>query len=231
MTIIMQPLRRTQRSGTPSTTALLSAFTALRLVLVPPIIASFMVSPLVTTVCLGLFMAADLYDGVLARRLNADGLQRRAFDSTVDRIAIDVCLVAAYLAHAMPAILLAGFLARDLYCALLCAWMVRLRGVALKVDVVYRSLSFFIATWAIAAPFLSATARTDAAGILLIAATAVAVDLTHCVRRVIAAGDLAPGRTISVGLLRRDHRAQRRARHAAEGSVRDTAVIRPTLAR
>lgn len=182
---------------------MLTVLTTARLVLVPVLIATFMVHPGVTTVFLVLFMAADLYDGVLARQLSADGPQRRAMDSIVDRIAIDSCLVAAFIYGALPAILLFGFLARDFYCAVLCARMMRQRRVAIKADVVYRGLNFSIAVWALSAPFVSAGARTAFAAVVFVASIAVAFDLTRSVRIVLNARPELSHQVIDADLLRK----------------------------
>ncbi|HEX2086949.1 MAG TPA: CDP-alcohol phosphatidyltransferase family protein, partial [Solirubrobacteraceae bacterium] len=63
--------------------ASLLALTLGRLLLVPVIIVSFDVVPLVTTAALAIFIAADLYDGVLARQLDADDTARRTLDTLV----------------------------------------------------------------------------------------------------------------------------------------------------
>lgn len=191
--------------GRPSRTTqgLLTAFTVVRLAFIPAVIATFMTAPAVTTTCLMAFMVADLYDGVLARRFDADGPRRRALDSIIDRLAIDACLIAACTAGALPLSLLIGFLVRDLYCSIVCEQMMRTRGVAIKTDLVYRGLSFAIAVWAIAAPFLAATTRTALAAGLLAAAVLVAVDLTRSVRLVLEAPADIVHRVIPATALRR----------------------------
>jgi phosphatidylglycerophosphate synthase len=173
-----------------------------------------MVDPAVTTVCLGAFMLADLFDGVLARRLGADGPDRRALDSVTDRIAIDACLIGAWTAGAMPGLVLIGFLARDIYCGVLCAWMLRRRRAAIKADLLYRGMSFLIGVWALAAPFMTQPVRDALAVALLAFSLVVAADLTRGVRRVIRSrGDLA-GRAIPASALR----APRGFRHGYLGT-------------
>lgn len=165
---------------------LLAAFTLVRLPLVPAMALTFMHEPALTTAFLIAYMFADLFDGVVARRLGADGIERVALDSVVDRIAIDTCLVAAWLAGALPVYLLVGFLARDLYLTAICRRMVRERSVAIKADVVYRGLSFCIAVWAAAAPFVSQTFRTTLAALILATALVVAADLRRLVGAVLS---------------------------------------------
>lgn len=196
------PLGRRPEPRSRRIAHLLTAFTIARLAFIPPVAITFMADPAVTAACLGAFMIADLYDGVLARRFDADGPRRRALDSVVDRIAIDVCLVAAYAAGAMPLVVLVGLLARDLYCSALCAWMFRRRRAAIGADLLYRGLSFLVAVWALAAPFMTQTGRTVAAAALLGLAVAVAIDLTRGVRQVIASPQDLAGRVIPAGALR-----------------------------
>jgi phosphatidylglycerophosphate synthase len=215
-----------QRGASPAETVpcqhraelLLAAFTIVRLCFIPIVVATFMLEPAVTAGALAAFMIADLYDGVLARRYKVDGPVRRALDSTVDRIAIDVCLIAAYVAGALPWFLLAGFLLRDLYCGIVCSRMLYRRHVAIKTDLVYRGLSFSIATWGTAAPFLSATNRNFLAGMLLMAAAAVAVDLTRSVRLLLAVDEDEAGSVIPAADLRRRHRSH------SQGTVPDPTV-------
>ncbi len=205
------PLPR-QRSETTSdrAKAILVAFTVVRLCLIPPVIATFMVDPAVTTVCLGAFMLADLFDGVLARKFDADGPDRRALDSVTDRIAIDACLIGAWAAGAVPGLVLLGFLARDVYCGVLCAWMLRRRGAAIKADLPYRGMSFLIGVWALAAPFMTQSARSASAVVLLALSLVVAADLTRGVRRVIGFREDLAGQTIPAGALRTQRGLSRR---------------------
>jgi phosphatidylglycerophosphate synthase len=197
--------------------AVLVAFTVVRLGLIPPIIATFMVHPNVTAACLSLFMVADLYDGVLARRFDADGPGRRALDSVTDRVAIDACLVGAWAAGAMPGFVLVGLLVRDLYCGALCAWMLNRYRVAIKADLLYRGLSFLIGVWALAAPFVTQSVRSGFAIVLLGLAVVVAVDLTRGVRRIVRSPQDLSGQTIPAGVLR-----SQRSRH---GSLRTASQL------
>lgn len=170
-----------------SGSAMMTLLTVARLALVPVLISSFLVAPAITMAGLVFFVVADVYDGVLARRLECDGVNRRALDSMVDRLAIDSCLIGAYFAGALPLLLAAAFLGRDLYCAAICCYMVRQRKSVIKADWVHRSLNLSIAGWAIIAPFVSSQARVDLAAVLLMASIVVAVDLSRCVRSVISA--------------------------------------------
>jgi phosphatidylglycerophosphate synthase len=181
---------------------LLLGFTVGRLVLIPGVIASFLVSPAVTTVFLLLFVAADVYDGVLARRFEADGPSRRALDSIVDRIAIDACLVAAWVSGAMPLLILCGLLARDLYLAALCRRMVRERRVAIKADWLYRSLNLAVVAWALLAPFVSQGTRTVLAVALLGFSLVVARDLKISISKVLQARSELRNVVVDAGVLR-----------------------------
>lgn len=183
--------------------ALLTILTVGRLTLVPVLAVTFMTAPAVTTIALLAFMVADLYDGVLARKLGDDGPRRRAVDSAVDRVAIDACLIAAAFTGAMPALLVCAFLARDLYCGLICAAMMREREVAIKADLLYRGLNCALAGWAMVAPFLSSQGRLVSALALFVASIAVAVDLSRSVRLVRRAPRSVKGRVIGATTLRR----------------------------
>jgi phosphatidylglycerophosphate synthase len=182
----------------------LTALTVGRLLFVPVIIASFTVSALVTTLALVLFIAADVYDGVVARRLNADGPGRRALDSIVDRLAIDACLIGAYFSRAMPLPILCVLLARDAYLALLCQRMMSQRQVAIKADWLYRSLNLAVAAWAIMSPFVSANLRVGLALLLLVFSLVVACDLARGVRTVLNSPPRLRDVVIDAGWLRRN---------------------------
>lgn len=162
----------------------LGAITVSRLALIPVIAISFMSAPAITAPALVLFMFADLFDGILARHLGDDGPGRRAVDSVIDRIAIDACFVAAAVTGAMPVLLVCAFLARDVYCAAICAQMMAERRVAIKADLLYRGLNCALAGWALTAPFLSASGRLTGALVLFAASLFVTADLTLLVRRV-----------------------------------------------
>lgn len=181
---------------------LLLGFTVGRLALIPGVIVTFLVSPAITTVSLLLFIAADVFDGVLARRFEADGPSRRVLDSIVDRIAIDACLVAAWVSGAMPLLILCGLLARDLYLASLCRKMVRERKVAIKADWLYRSLNLGVAGWALLAPFISQGARTVLAALLLGFSLVVARDLRNSISKVLGGPPELRSVVVDAGLLR-----------------------------
>lgn len=180
----------------------LQGLTIARLVLVPPIIVTFMVAPLVTAICMAAFMAVDLGDGALARRWCGEDVTRRALDSLVDRVAIDTCLVGAAAVGAMPVILVGALLMRDLYCGAICAHMVHTRRVAIKADVVYRALNASVAAWALTAPFITPTARDVLAGLVLLFAMIVARDLSSLVNAVLAGPRSEAGRVVDAGELR-----------------------------
>lgn len=200
----LEPGATNLRRAFASVEATLTALTVGRLVFVPIIIASFTVSAAVTTVALLLFIAADVYDGVVARRHGADGPARRALDSIVDRLAIDACLIGAWVSGAMPLPILCALLARDLYLALLCRRMMSERGVAIKADWPYRSLNLAVAGWAIVSPFVSADVRVGLAAALLSFSLLVALDLTRGVRMVLKAPPRLRDTVVDAGWLRRN---------------------------
>jgi phosphatidylglycerophosphate synthase len=181
----------------------LAVLTLGRLSLVPVIILSFMRVPAVTTAAIILFVVADVFDGVLARNRSADGPSRRALDSTVDRIGIDAGMFGAYLAGILPGFLLLALLARDAYCAIICARMMYRRKVAIKADWMYRSLNLCVAVGAIAAPFLPETLWVSLAAVLLLLSAAVAIDLTRSVRLVEGSAPNLREAVLSAGALRR----------------------------
>lgn len=181
----------------------LAVLTLARLAIVPVFVAAFLAErPPITAASLALFIVADVFDGVEARRRGGEGPYRRALDSGVDRIGIDAFLIAAGVGGAMPLVLVILLLVRDAYCAAICAAMMRRRTVAIKADWMYRSLNLSLAGWAVTAPFVSQAARTAAAAAFLVASLAVAYDLTRGVRRVLAAPAEVHDRVIPAGQLR-----------------------------
>lgn len=165
----------------------LSAWTLGRLGLIPIIIAAFAISPELCAIALAAFVAADLYDGVLARQLNADDPARRAIDSIVDRISIWSVYIAIGIAGYLPVALLGLLLVRDLYCAVWCYRMVRRRGVAIKADWLHRSLNLMLAGWVVIAPQLTGAWRSGVFAGVLAFGFYVAVDLRQCIDRVLRA--------------------------------------------
>jgi phosphatidylglycerophosphate synthase len=180
----------------------LSLITVGRLCLIPVVIATFMEQPLVTTLALLAFMCADLGDGVIARRLSADDRLRRATDSTVDRIGIDACLLAACVKGTLPWILFACFVARDLWCAALCARVAAIRGVVVKGDLAYRAVTGSFGLWGLTAPFLSPTARTTFAAAILFVAIVLVVDYSRAIRAVLKDRYVCWNQTVSVAAVR-----------------------------
>jgi phosphatidylglycerophosphate synthase len=189
---------RTERRGARRVAA---TATVARLSLVPVIAVTFLHEPAITALALAIFIVADVYDGALAQRAGVEDFQRRVLDSTVDRIAIDACLVAAWAAGALPLALLVLFLVRDAYCAAICAPLVR-RRVVPKADWMYRGLNLSVAGWALAAPALGQGARSALAALVFVASLAVAGDLTRAVRRILRSG-LERGTVISLTAVRR----------------------------
>ncbi|MGN6557703.1 MAG: CDP-alcohol phosphatidyltransferase family protein [Solirubrobacterales bacterium] len=177
-------LRFSQRFESDLSRPLLLAATSARLCLVPIMMVSFMSDPRVTTLALGSFMVMDLMDGVVARRQGVDDARRRAVDSLVDHVAIDLCLIAAMLQGALPLPILIGFLLRDAYCGAICTWLLRDKRRVIKVDLPYRIPSYLISAWALSAPFLSASHRAVFALCVLAFSFFTAADLTRLSRRI-----------------------------------------------
>jgi phosphatidylglycerophosphate synthase len=148
---MLKPLSRMPRS--------LLALTIGRLALVPIIIASFDRQPAVTTAVLAIFITADLYDGVLARRLDADDTTRRTLDTVVDRLSIWPVYLAITVDGYLSAGLLALFALRELYTGYWCQRLLRERDVVIRADWMYRGLNLALAGWVIAAPFASSAGR------------------------------------------------------------------------
>lgn len=193
---------RRRESRLLTTRQLLMAFTVARLALVPLILVTFTRSPGLTSIVIALFVATDVYDGVLARRHGEDGPARRALDSAVDRLTIDSCLIGACIAGVLPPAILLGLLARDAYLALICSRMMRTRRVAIKADWLYRALNLSVAGWALLVPFVSAAAATALALLLLAFSLVVAIDLTLLVKKVLSAPPAVRDTVIGAGALR-----------------------------
>jgi phosphatidylglycerophosphate synthase len=182
----------------------IAATTLARLALIPAIIATLGRAPAVTAIAVCAFVVADVHDGVLARRHDADGPARRSLDSIVDRVAIDACLIAAACIGTLPPVLLVAFLLRDGYCAAQCTRMVRRRRVAIKADWVYRSYNVSIAAWGVSIPYLGHDVAVLLAAALLAGSAVVAWDLTRLVAVVLAAPPGVRGIVVSATALRRD---------------------------
>lgn len=182
-------------------------FTFGRLILIPVVIATFAVRPIVTAAALLAFILADIYDGVLARRRDADGPSRRALDSVVDRWAIHAVFITATVAGYFPVSLLAVLLVRDAYCAYWCYRIMRDRYVAICADWLYRGLNLLFAGWVIMAPYAGDDLRTRAGIFILALAGVVAVDLTRAARRVLAMPANVRQVAIPAGSLRFSRRA------------------------
>jgi phosphatidylglycerophosphate synthase len=160
-------------------------------------------NPFIATSALVVFVIADIFDGVFARNFEADGPRRRALDSFVDRVAIDVCMISAYVVGALPVLLLVALLTRDAYCAVICIRMVYRRNVAIKADWVYRALNLSVAAGAVAAPFLSRSLWVSMAGVLVVVSIIVAIDLTRAVRLVEKSPAHVRDMVLAAGALRR----------------------------
>jgi phosphatidylglycerophosphate synthase len=199
--------------------------TVARLMLVPVMALSFMNNEGLMALALLAFMVGDLFDGVLARGARADGPRRRAADSIVDHVAIDVCLLAALAAGAMPAPLVAGFLARDLYLGLICRRMFAERGVAIKADMLYRGLNFLFAAWALSAARLTGSERTVFAVAVFAFSLLVALDLRRAVGRVHRTPAEVRDRVIGAGELRRPGFASTHGAHLHQEVARTPASV------
>lgn len=180
------PLQKPQLwSALLSTPTVLLAWTVGRLGLIPVIILSYGVSPLLTAIALTAFVAADLYDGVLARQLEADTPSRRILDSIVDRISIWSVYIALAVVGVMPILLLGLLLGRDLYCGIWCHRMVRTRNIAIKADGLYRALNLMLAAWVVVAPMISSSTRASLFVGIFLFSIVVAVDLRRAVGKVL----------------------------------------------
>lgn len=199
-------------SRTPS---VLLAWTLGRLALVPIIIVSFGVSPILTATALTAFVLADLYDGVLARQLGADDPARRILDSLVDRAAIWAVYGAVTLAGFLPPVFLVALLARDLYCGYQCQKIVRARNVAIRADWMYRGLNLMLAGWVVAAPLLHTQLRLGLFTAILAASAVVAVDLKRAVSTVIGMPSSVSAAVIPAGDIRRARDSRRAEHHPA----------------
>lgn len=159
----------------------LLALTLGRLLLIPVVIVSLDVVPVVTFAALLAFVVLDLYDGVAARQLNEDDVTRRVLDSVVDRISIWSVYVAAALGGLLPWSLLLVLAARDIYCGYWCFQLVSKRDIAIKADWLYRSLNLTLAGWIVAAPLLASGLREDLFVATCVYSAVVAVDLRRSV--------------------------------------------------
>jgi phosphatidylglycerophosphate synthase len=179
-----------------------TAVTLARLSAIPVILLTFLAQPVITTAAIAIFVIADVYDGVLARRRRRDDAMRRALDSAVDRVAIDVCFAGAYVAGALPLPLLLAFLARDIFLTALCAYVVHARRVIVKADWLYRALNLSVAAWAVAAPIVGSSARMWLAVALLAFSLVVARDLLRAVRSILASPPSVRDLVLDAGALR-----------------------------
>lgn len=196
-----------RRLGLGPIPMVLVALTVGRLAFVPAIIVAIPVSAILTGGLLALFVAMDLYDGVLARGLDADDPARRVLDSIVDRLSIWAVYAAIVAMGLLPLELFGLLLARDLYCGWLCHQVVRRQGVAIRADWMYRTLNLMLAGWVILAPLVESTLRV---GLFLAAfalSVAVAVDLKRSVEFVLRRGGAIEGSVISASVLRADRSA------------------------
>lgn len=185
--------------------ARLLALTLGRLLLLPVIILSFDTVPAMTAAALTVFIAADLYDGIAARQLDADDVARRVLDTLVDRLSIWPVYIAVTFAGFLPVALLALFAARDSYCGYLCFRLVNARDVAIRADWMYRSLNLMLAGWIVLAPFASSDTRASLFVAILAYSALVAVNLRRSVRVVFRMPATVRSTVISATALRDAH--------------------------
>ena len=178
-----------------------------RFLFIPIVVMSLISSPAITAVALLLFIAADLYDGVAARQLGADGPERRVLDSLVDRASIWTVFFVATSVGLVPMVLFALLLLRDAYCGYLCQRMVRRRNVAIRADWMYRGLNLALAAWVVLAPLVGADVRLIGFIGILALSVVVAVDLKRSVAVVLSMPPSVRSTVIPAGELRRMHRA------------------------
>jgi phosphatidylglycerophosphate synthase len=164
---------------------ILMMWTLGRLLLIPIVIAGFILSPALCVLTLIVFVGADIYDGVLARALNADDPARRALDSIVDRVSVWTVLVILSVLGYLNPILLALLMVRDLYCAWWCYQMVSRQRVAIKADWLHRGLNLAVAAWVISATLTNDAQRSVTFALVIVLSIIVAIDLRRCVAKVL----------------------------------------------
>lgn len=184
----------------------LLALTLGRLLLIPLVIVSLDAAPAVTFLALLVFVLLDLYDGVVARRLDQDNVTRRVLDSTVDRISIWSVYLAATLVGLLPASLLLLLAVRDIYCGYWCLRLISERNIAIKADWLYRSLNLVLAVWIVLAPLTSAGLRTKLFLALCAYSVLVAMDLRRSIGILLEAGSGLRSQVIPASVLRKTER-------------------------
>lgn len=173
-----------------------------RLLLVPLIIVSLGVEPVITFSALVVFILLDLYDGVAARHLGGDDVSRRVLDSAVDRVSIWSVYIAAALFGFLPLPLLLVLAARDLYCGYWCYRLIAERDIAIKADWLYRSLNLALAGWIVVAPLATAGLRINLFLVICIYSAAVAVDLRRSIGTALSMPTDVSSRVIPASVLR-----------------------------
>jgi phosphatidylglycerophosphate synthase len=181
---------------------LLVVFTLGRLGFIPPIILLTGRSQAIVAALLGLFVAADIYDGVLARLWDADGPGRRALDSIADRVAIWPVFTFLTVDGYLSPLFLGLLVARDLYCGYWCYRMMAERFVVVRADWPYRSFNLLLAAWAVGAPAVSVGVRGFAFVLIMVCGMLVAGDLTRAAHHILASGRFTHGEVVSAGTLR-----------------------------
>jgi len=181
-------------------------FTVGRLVLIPLVVLSIPQDMLVSGLALGLFILADIYDGVLGRKRCADGPSRRALDSIVDRVAVHAVYIPLTFQGLLPVELLLVMLVRDTYCGYQCSRIMHGRWIAVRADGYYKALNLSLAGWVVFTPFVSESLRIVTFSCMMLYAGAVAVDLTHAVKRVLSMPLDVENVVIPAGSLRRMRR-------------------------
>jgi phosphatidylglycerophosphate synthase len=187
----------------PAIPGRLLGWTLGRLGLIPIVIVSLGISPPLTAVALAAFVLADLYDGVLARQLSADGPSRRVLDSVVDRISIWAVFIAVVLAGYLSVVLLALLLLRDLYCGVLCYEMLRKRNVAIRADWLYRALNLMLAAWVVIAPTTTSATRSILFLAVLGFSIFVAADLRQSIEKILRMQPPVRDAVLAAGELRK----------------------------
>jgi phosphatidylglycerophosphate synthase len=206
VSLVVQPesgprVHSANAGGVGDIPAILMVWTLGRLLLIPMILVGFVLSPSLCAMALIAFIGADIYDGVLARGLNADGVGRRVLDSLIDRASVWTVLVILSVMGYLNPVLLGLLMARDVYCAWWCYRMLRRQRVAIKADWLHRCLNLAIAAWVISATMTSDLQRSVTFVLVLIFSIFVAVDLRSCVRRVLedprtSWGKVVPARSL-----------------------------------
>jgi phosphatidylglycerophosphate synthase len=176
-----------------------------RVLVVPIVMLTYDRLQFVTALALAVFVAVDLYDGVLARALDADDVTRRVLDTAVDRASIYPVYIWLTVTGRLPLVLLLVLFAREAYCAYWGHILLRRRAVVVKADWLYRSFNLMLAAWVIAAPYLGLALGAAVFAAIMVYSLPVARDLGRSVRTVLALPPAFANVVLPAGYLRAVH--------------------------